>query len=86
MYAAYFDLIKVAIETEVEDAPLSKSFPVPNYKKLLESGVESWKIDAIRALRDAIPMKPKKYSWRIGEWAEKVSILCDISVDVLENK
>ena len=60
LYTAYFDLIRVAIETEVEEVPLSKSFPAPNYKKLLESGVESWKVDAVRALRDAIPLKPKK--------------------------
>ncbi len=86
LYTAYFDLIRVAIETEVEEVPLSKSFPAPNYKKLLESGVESWKVDAVRALRDAIPLKPKKYSWRIREWAEKVSVLRDMSVDVLENK
>ena len=86
LYAAYCDLIRVAIETEVEDVPLSKSFPSPNYKKLLESGVESWKVDAVRALRDAIPLKPKKYSWRIREWADKVSVLRDMSVDVLENK
>ena len=37
LYAAYFDLIKVALKTEIEAVPLSKSFPVPNYKKLLES-------------------------------------------------
>ena len=86
LYAAYFDLIRVAIETEVEDVPLSKSFPAPNYKKLLENGVESWKVDAVRALRDAIPLKPKKYSWKIREWADKVSVLRDMSVDVLENK
>ena len=86
LYAAYCDLIRVAIETEVEDVPLSKSFPSPNYKKLLESGAESWKVDAVRALRDAIPLKPKKYSWRIREWADKVSVLRDMSVDVLENK
>ncbi|MBQ3443344.1 MAG: hypothetical protein IJG33_08875 [Selenomonadaceae bacterium] len=86
LYAAYCDLIRVAVETEVEDVPLSKSFPSPNYKKLLESGVESWKVDAVRALRDAIPLKPKKYSWRIREWADKVSVLRDMSVDVLENK
>ncbi|MBO4779820.1 MAG: hypothetical protein J5497_04195, partial [Selenomonadaceae bacterium] len=86
LYAAYFDLIRVAIETEIEEVPLSKSFPAPNYKKLLESGVESWKVDAVRALRDAIPLKPKKYSWKIREWADKVSVLRDISVDVLENK
>ena len=37
LYAAYFDLIKVALKTEIEAVPLSKSFPIPNYKKLLES-------------------------------------------------
>ena len=57
-----------------------------NYRKLLENVVESWKVDAVRALRDAIPLKPKKYSWLIVEWADKVSVLRDMSVDVLENK
>ena len=86
LYSAYCDLIKVAIESEVEGSPLSKSFPAPNYKKLLENGIESWKVNAVRALRDAIPMKPKKYSWLIREWAEKMSVLRDMSVSVLENK
>lgn len=86
MYAAYYDLIKVATETEIEGVPLSKSFPAPNYKKILESGVESWKVDAVRALRDAIPSKPRKYSWLIRKWAEKVSVLRDMSVSILENK
>lgn len=86
LYAAYCDLIRVAVENEVEGVPLSKSFPAPNYKKILESGVESWKVDAVRALRDAIPLKPRKYSWLIRKWAEKVNILRDMSVDVLENK
>ena len=86
LYAAYCDLIKVATEIEIEGVPLSKSFPAPNYKKLLESGVESWKVDAVRVLRDAIESKPRKYSWLIREWAEKVSILRDMSVSVLEDK
>ena len=59
LYAAYCDLVKVAMETEVEKVPLSKSLPAPNYKKLLENGVEHWKVVAVRALRDTIPMKPK---------------------------
>ena len=86
LYAAYYDLMKVATETEIEGVPLSKSFPVPNYKKFLESGMESWKVDAVRALRDAIESKPRKYSWLIREWSEKVSILRDMAVSVLENK
>ena len=86
LYAAYYDLMKVATETEIEGVPLSKSFPVPNYKKFLESGMESWKVDAVRALRDAIESKPRKYSWLIREWSEKVSILRDMAVNVLENR
>ena len=86
LYAAYRDLIKVATEEEIEKVPLSKSFPAPNYKKLLESGIESWKVDAVRALRDTIPMKPKKYSWKITEWSEKAAILRDMSINVLEDK
>ena len=87
LYAAYFELMKVAKETEIEKVPLSKSFPAPNYKKLLESGVERWKVDAVRALRDAIPMKPrKKYSWTMREWTEQATMFRDMSIDVLEDK
>ena len=85
LYASYCELIEVATENEIEDVPLSKSFPVPNYKKLLEQGVERWKVDAVRALRDTIPVKPRKYSWKIREWAEKVNALRNISVSILEN-
>ena len=86
LYAAYYDLIKTATENEIENVPLSKSFPAPNYKKLLELGVEKWKVDAVRALRDTIPKKPKKYSWAILEWKEEMSLLRDMSINVLENK
>lgn len=86
LYAAYCDLMKVAMAAEVENVPLAKSFPAPNYKKLLETGIESWKVDAVRALRDTVPMKPKKYSWKIKEWAEEMTILRDMSISVLEDK
>ena len=86
LYAAYFDLMKLALETEAERVPLSKSFPAPNYKKLLETGMTSWKVDTVRALRDTIPNKPKKYSWRLREWAEEMTVLRDMAVSVLEDK
>lgn len=86
MYATYYDLMKVALGREIEAVPLSKSFPAPNYKKLLESGVECWKVDAVRALRDTIPMKPKRFSWSMEEWAEKTTILRDMSIKILEGE
>ncbi len=40
----------------------------------------------MRALRDAIPNKPRKYSWRIREWAEQAAIMRDMSISILENE
>lgn len=86
LYAAYYDLIKTATEEEIENEPLSKTFPEPKYNKLLEMGVEKWKVDAVRVLRETIPPKPKKYSWFIEQWAIEMSVLRDISISVLEDK
>ena len=86
LYAAYCEMVKEAVKKDAEKMPLSKLFPAPNYKKLLESGMENWKVNAVRALRDTIPRKPKKYSWEINEWAEKMELLRDTAIDVLEDK
>lgn len=86
LYEAYHDLLRNAAAKEFEKLPLSKSFPAPNYLKLLERGVERWKVDAVRALRDSVPKKPARRSWIIREWVEAVQSLRDIAVSVLENK
>lgn len=86
LYATYCEMIKTAKEDEIEKVPLSKSFPAPNYEKLLELGIESWKVDAIRALRDTVPPKPKQYSWAMKVWITEMSTLRDMSISVLENK
>ena len=44
LYEAYYELMKSAVTTELESAPLSKTFPVPNYNKLIERGIERWKV------------------------------------------
>ena len=86
LYAAYCDLVRESVANDAEKMPLSKLFPAPNYQKLLELGIESWKIDAVRAMRDTIPRKPQKYSWEIREWAVEMEVLRDMSISVLENK
>ena len=86
LYEAYYELMKSAVTTELESAPLSKTFPVPNYNKLIERGIERWKVDAIRSLRDAIPPKPRRYSWLLREWAEEAGTLRDMAISVLEDK
>lgn len=86
LYEAYYDLMKNAAENELKSVPLSKSFPAPNYRKLLEKGVERWKVDAVRALRDTIPRKPIGGSWLVQEWAEGARSLRDMAISVLEDK
>ena len=86
LYEAYYELMKSAVRTEMESAPLSKTFPVPNYNKLIERGIERWKVDAVRALREAIPPKPRRYSWQLRGWAEEAGTLRDMAVSVLEDK
>lgn len=65
----YQKLLRTASETEIKTQPLSKSFPKPDYQKLLENGEEGWKVSAIRALRDFLSPKPKVLTagcYRIG--------------------
>ena len=86
LYGAYYDLLESAATKELETLPLSKSFPTLNYRKLLEKGIERWKIDAVRALRDIVPRKPSRRSWLVREWAEEARSLRDIAISVLENR
>ena len=86
MYAAYLDMIEKATGEEIAKLPLSKSFPAPNYKRMIENGIEGWKVDAVRALRDTIPKKPRGYSWTIMEWTKGVRELRDMAISVLEDK
>ena len=86
MYAAYREMMRVAAEKEIEKVSLSKAFPAPNYKKMIENRVESWKVDAVRALRDTIPKKPRGYAWKIREWTKGVRELRDMAISVLEDK
>ena len=66
VYQRYCASFLAAESLDASDAPLSKLWPIPNYDKLTESGVEAWKACAVHALRDALPKKPSKTSWRYG--------------------
>ena len=76
-----------AAESEIKSHPFSKSFPKPNYQKLLDSGEEQWKVSAIRTLRDFLSPKPKGiYSWALDDWTKKATELRDIAVAVMNDE
>ncbi|MBR6013640.1 MAG: hypothetical protein IK062_07655 [Selenomonadaceae bacterium] len=83
----YQKLLRTAAESEIKSQPFSKSFPKPDYQKLLDSGEEKWKVSAIRALRDFLSPKPKgAYSWALDDWTKKATELRDIAVAVMNDE
>ena len=60
-FAAYRELLLDANAHEVDSTyTLRTNWPQPKYQKLIDAGVEPWKIAAIRALREANTPKPTK--------------------------
>ena len=63
-YAVYQRKLESLDEQKVTSSSLSKNWPAPHYDKLLEQGLEPWKVSAIRALRETLPTNGRnRYSW-----------------------
>lgn len=59
---------------DVSAEPLSKSWPEPDYEKLIAAGIDPWTVAFLRSARDHIPRKPVK-SWKLKDWAAAVKQL-----------
>ncbi len=86
LYAeAYADGMAKAKELDTKAHPLSKTWPEPDYQKLLEGGAPVEAVSLARALREAVPTKPQS-SWKLKGWATKVEALRGFSEDVLSGR
>ncbi|WP_339898295.1 LPD38 domain-containing protein [uncultured Gilvimarinus sp.] len=47
--------------------PLSESWPAPDYQKMVDSGVDKKVVALARALREAVPSKPRT-GWKLSGW------------------
>lgn len=70
-------------DENIASASLSDAWPVPEYQKLLDGGMASDKVAAIRALRDEVPAKPR-VAWKVKGWAENVRALRQFAKDLLD--
>lgn len=62
---------------DLESKPLSKSFPIPDFKKLVEDGVLTTEQSILlKFLYESIPAKPRKL-YLIKSWAQKVKYVID---------
>ena len=86
LYAeAYADGMAKAKELDTKAHPLSKTWPEPDYQKLLEGGAPLEAVSLVRALREAVPTKPQS-SWKLKGWSAQVETLRGFSEDVLSGQ
>lgn len=79
MYAAnYAAKLDEGMGMDVAAVPLSKSWPEPDYQRLLDDGADPWAVAFMRAVRDEIPTKPSK-GWKLKGWVQKVELLRDLA-------
>jgi hypothetical protein len=68
---------------DIVSAPLSKSFPQPNYEKLAEGGVSKRVLAHIAIMRDMIPNRPR-VAWKAKRWATQVETLRSFARQLLD--
>ncbi|MGX5661569.1 PLxRFG domain-containing protein [Diaphorobacter nitroreducens] len=86
LYAeAYADGMAQARELDVQAHPLSKTWPEPDYGRLLEGGATPQAVALVRALRDAVPTKPQT-AWKLKAWAQKLQALRGFADDILAGR
>ncbi|MCP4587640.1 LPD5 domain-containing protein, partial [Pseudoalteromonas sp.] len=64
------------------ELPLSKAWPEPNYKELVEKGANAESAALIAAMRSEIPSKPRM-ARKVARWAEKVNTLKSFAADLM---
>ncbi|MFB2863093.1 LPD38 domain-containing protein [Aeromonas sp. MdU4] len=82
-WTAYRDTVEGETAEQIKALPLSKAWPVPDYDKLIESGMDRHAVAIARAARDAIPAKPR-VSYKVGNWAQAVKSLRDLSLGLMD--
>jgi len=85
VWAEFGDRMTKVSDDEIAAEPLSKSWPEPNYEKLLETGADSWAVGFMHAARDAIPAKPRQ-PYKVKRWAEQVKMLRTVAIDLADGK
>ena len=86
LYAeAYADGMAQAKELDTKAHPLSKTWPEPDYAKLLEGGATPQAVSMVRAMRDAVPTKPQK-DWKLKGWSANVEALRGFAEDILAGR
>lgn len=83
VWQSYGDRLKEAGSLDLMAEPLSKSWPAPDYEKLLEAGADPWAVAFMHAARDAVPAKPRM-RYKLRAWAQTVGGLRDVAASLAD--
>ena len=78
----YAEKMRDAMDVDVASQPLSKSWPEPDYQKLLDGGADPYMVAFIRAARDELPTKPQS-AWKLSGWVKQAEVLRGLAQKLL---
>lgn len=79
----YAATLKEAESVDIAAEPLSKSWPEPDYQKMLDGGADPFMVAFIHAARDEVPTKPQK-GWKLKGWVAQTTMLRDMARKLLD--
>ena len=84
LYQRYREMFLKVTEDELSKYPLAKLWPQPNYKKLLDEGVEPWRVVMLRVLREDLGKRPPTSSYKVHRWNRKFLYNRSVAEEVLD--
>lgn len=83
VWSGFRERLDAVSDKEIAAEPLAKTWPEPDYQKLIDGGADPWVVAFVRAARDEIPAKPRA-SWKQRRWAEQVKTYRDFARRLLD--
>ena len=80
--AAWAERMGRMTAADVAAQPLSRSFPEPDWKGLIDEGLDPWLVSVMRAMRDAIPAKPRGH--RLTRWLQTATTVRGICIAIAD--
>lgn len=81
LYHMYKGIIVKVSADRAQKMGLSELWPIPDYQKMIDAGIEPWRVSAVRAMRDFIPNKPRSYGRE--DWVKTMLTAREMAVNVL---
>lgn len=85
VWSGYQDKLEGNSTDQIAKLPLSRSWPAPDYQGLIDAGMDSRSVALMRAMREAVPTKPRT-AYRVSSWATSVKSMRDLSVSLMNGE